>query len=309
MQGLENPPTWGGADSATQSGKRKRGEGDEGRKRRKRKAGAREVQEEASSGDETTDDDDGSQGGQENDGNITMEEARKPAAKTAKGKRKGKGKGKKSKSKAAPKAVPERTAPEEWAIPAREDLEIENASEAWKVAVATWFEWEQVDGFLKSLESHSTEKRPVQVGEWVSRARSPRYDPGISNSGRFGVLWEEWWWAINPAWRVDGKKMRKGLDGDWTELDVPGKNGFFSVLICLKWWYLAAKRKPGAEWRGWVEDVTWVLEKMTAWKLERNAAKPQKTPRGRLQRVAMARACQWAGRRMGCRLGRVHRAR
>ncbi|KAJ7049142.1 hypothetical protein C8F01DRAFT_994425 [Mycena amicta] len=157
-----------------------------------------------------------------------------------------------------------KTAPEEWAIPAREDLELEKAGEAWKVALLAWFEWEKVDGFLKSTESHSTEKRPIQVGEWVSRARNARYDPGISNAARFGAQWEDWWRSINPDWRRDGQKLRKTGDGDWTELDVPGKNGFFSVLICLKWWHLAARGRPGAEWRGWVEDVTWVLQKLTA---------------------------------------------
>ncbi|KAJ7048115.1 hypothetical protein C8F01DRAFT_1290241 [Mycena amicta] len=101
----------GDTRSECRSGKRKRGEDDEGRrKRRKRKVGAREVQEEASSGDETTETRDGSQGGQGVDGDVTMEE--------------GKGKSKKSKPPAV-KAGPMKTAPGGVGDPAREDLELE----------------------------------------------------------------------------------------------------------------------------------------------------------------------------------------
>ncbi|KAJ7049129.1 hypothetical protein C8F01DRAFT_1003003, partial [Mycena amicta] len=98
----------------------------------------------------------------------------------------------------------------------------------------------------------------------TKNARAPNHDPGISNAARFGVQVSEWWLVINPSWRIVGKKLWQGdSDGDWSSLDVPEKNGLYNVLICLKWWFEAARAAPGADWRELVEDVTWAIERMT----------------------------------------------
>jgi hypothetical protein len=78
----------------------------------------------------------------------------------------------------------------------------------------------------------------------------------------FGIAVETWWQKINPPWRVANGKLLKNRDGDWSAVDIPGKNGFLNVLICLKWWHDAARGKPGREWTEMVKDVGDVLEQI-----------------------------------------------
>ncbi|KAJ7734865.1 hypothetical protein B0H16DRAFT_1327340 [Mycena metata] len=77
-----------------------------------------------------------------------------------------------------------------------------------------------------------------------------------------GKGWWDWWHAINPEWRrvSDGGLTRDG-DGSWDELRCPGQNGFLNVVVCLKWWRLAAGTESG-DWVRGVDDVRWVMQQM-----------------------------------------------
>ncbi|KAJ7715351.1 hypothetical protein B0H16DRAFT_1273340, partial [Mycena metata] len=128
----------------------------------------------------------------------------------------------------------------------------------WEGLVDAWWALESSTDFASTTKGHPTTSRPREVGLWVKSARkgTPKVIPES-----FGKGWWEWWMAINPEWRVsDGSLVKEG-DGDWDDLRCPGQNGFLNVIVCLRWWRLAAGTES-SEWSRAVSDVKWVLERM-----------------------------------------------
>ncbi|KAH7918012.1 hypothetical protein BV22DRAFT_1025300 [Leucogyrophana mollusca] len=51
-----------------------------------------------------------------------------------------------------------------------------------------------------------------------------------------------WWTNLQPTWRtvhihtkLNAAPQNHNDQGDWTNLDCLGQNGFLSVIVCLKW--------------------------------------------------------------------------
>lgn len=83
----------------------------------------------------------------------------------------------------------------------------------------------------------------------------------------FAEDWWKWWIGIQP----DGRRLEEVVGpltsenrvaiSDWSCLDKPGQNGFFSVLAALGWWGLALKSNVGLEeWSCAMDDVCWAME-------------------------------------------------
>ncbi|KAJ7212984.1 hypothetical protein GGX14DRAFT_564031 [Mycena pura] len=148
---------------------------------------------------------------------------------------------------------------DKWALAAREQLKESDLGTPWLDLVSLWFSREESLHFVSPRESHKAKHRPPCIGEWVARARSPRYQPSIPDATKFGMQWRTWWSDINPAWRqpVDGGGglLRSTSEKDWAGLDIPGANGFLNVLMCLKWWGNATAGGPRVEWDDAGEDA------------------------------------------------------
>ncbi|KAJ7822135.1 hypothetical protein B0H13DRAFT_2127725 [Mycena leptocephala] len=147
----------------------------------------------------------------------------------------------------------------------RAQLETTDLGDAFKGLVNSWWDYESGKGFVTQGKAIGGKKRPTQVKEWVSRARKASYTPYIADVAQFGRQWEAWWIEINPAWRQTDLPMGRYTDGAWDTLDVPGRNGFLNVLMCLKWWGdMLGPEEAGKskEWMEAVTDVTWALDRL-----------------------------------------------
>ncbi|KAJ7924018.1 hypothetical protein B0H13DRAFT_1543116, partial [Mycena leptocephala] len=146
----------------------------------------------------------------------------------------------------------------------RAQLETTDLGVSFKGLVNSWWEYEAGKGFVGQV-TMGGKKRPIQVKEWVSRARKASYMPYIADVAQFGRQWEAWWIEINPAWCQADLPMGRYTDGVWDALDVPGRNGFLNVLMCLKWWgdLLGAEEAgKSKEWMEGVTDVKWALDRL-----------------------------------------------
>ncbi|KAJ7886939.1 hypothetical protein B0H13DRAFT_1627717, partial [Mycena leptocephala] len=117
----------------------------------------------------------------------------------------------------------------------------------------------------KQGKAMGSKKRPTQVKEWVGRAHKASYTPYIADAAQFGRQWEAWWIEINPMWRQTDLPMGRFTDGAWDTLDVPGRNGFLNILMCLKWWgdmLGPEEAEKSKEWMEAVTDVTWALDRL-----------------------------------------------
>ncbi|KAG1846961.1 hypothetical protein C8R48DRAFT_616016, partial [Suillus tomentosus] len=107
----------------------------------------------------------------------------------------------------------------------------------------------------------SSNYRPPAIHWWISRARTGQ--PLIPEN--FSMTFWSWWCAIQPAWQnmspSTSFEAPRHNNNDWSPLDKPGKNGFWSVLAALKWWGCA--NSTGCDdplWHAAIDDVKWVME-------------------------------------------------
>ncbi|KAJ7724196.1 hypothetical protein B0H16DRAFT_1247244, partial [Mycena metata] len=146
-----------------------------------------------------------------------------------------------------------------WAREARASLRngTEEWGEDWCKVIGLWWALEKSTRFSSSNKAFPATGRPEEVKNWVKCAR--KGTPTMKKPEEFASAWEGWWKAINPEWRVaaDGTLKQSG-EGEWSTMEVPGVNGFLSVLMCLRWW---KEGGVNGDWTACVADVTWVLER------------------------------------------------
>ncbi|KII83430.1 hypothetical protein PLICRDRAFT_84804, partial [Plicaturopsis crispa FD-325 SS-3] len=149
-------------------------------------------------------------------------------------------------------------------------LNTPGAGDAWGGCLASWSTLEKGYRFRSPKTGLSARGRPNEVQFWVSRARpvedkhSNQWQPVVKDGASLEASFWKWWTAINPPWRKkdsDGRFKQEG-SGTWDALVAPGKNGFLSVLVCLKWWHTALAGGNTAGWDAALRDVAWVLASM-----------------------------------------------
>lgn len=78
----------------------------------------------------------------------------------------------------------------------------------------------------------------------------------------------KWWASLQPSWRGLGAGGSMCFvpvySGDWKSLNVPGKNGWLSIMVCLKWWGVYVAGKDKAQWVEAVTDVLMMLNGLIA---------------------------------------------
>ncbi|KAJ3709814.1 hypothetical protein C8R42DRAFT_649115 [Lentinula raphanica] len=141
--------------------------------------------------------------------------------------------------------------------------------------VSSWIELERssqwkTDGQVRLPSTN----RPPLLSEWVHKKRynSSRNEPNLMEQcgEDFALNVKNWWTSLQPEWKrgMEGGKVNTVSPElvtsrkEWENLDKYGINGWFSVLVCLKWWGMnlqgqvtevKAQRMP--EWLKMVNEV------------------------------------------------------
>ncbi|KAL0567201.1 SERTA domain-containing protein 3 [Marasmius crinis-equi] len=136
----------------------------------------------------------------------------------------------------------------------------------WKATVMKWVAMEErwVDLKVKP-QSLPTGTRPDGFDVWSKRGREKRAAGlKIPNNISYEDLRRQWglyWSDINPEWRrrEGGKVMMdlKDVEGDWSEFELPGRDGLVLPLVFLRWWSELAPETAEAksEWVAALENV------------------------------------------------------
>ena len=135
----------------------------------------------------------------------------------------------------------------------------------WDLLTVEWLRFEAIYNFQgkSKLKSHG---RPAAIGQWIKRARASTYMPAIDVKKFQADFWI-WWADLQPDWRIveDGLvEMHNG--GSFAALDVPGPNGWPSIVVALYFWGVALgdKRPSCSSWAVAVNDASWVLTQICA---------------------------------------------
>ncbi|PPR04509.1 hypothetical protein CVT24_013115 [Panaeolus cyanescens] len=132
----------------------------------------------------------------------------------------------------------------------------------WVRLVDAWSVFQRKAGFEEDRRL-PTKNRPTVIKDWIARARNPLYRPDIRNIGEYEASFDAWWSSMQPDWRLErGKVNRDLVDGDWSDLRLPGLNGLVSVVAALFYWGLAVNgnKTRTVAWQKSVRDCTTALQ-------------------------------------------------
>ncbi|KAJ7018782.1 hypothetical protein C8F04DRAFT_976719, partial [Mycena alexandri] len=137
----------------------------------------------------------------------------------------------------------------------------------WSELVTRYLEFEGACGYQEDGPRIGGEKKPEEVGKWISRGRKWFSPPRIANVGAVGEMgsyaenWWVWWRSLQPVERVlieETGMMSFPAKLSWGKLTkLHGRNGFMQVMASLLWWGLAMK--GDGEKTAWLEAVTDVV--------------------------------------------------
>ncbi|KAH7880256.1 uncharacterized protein C8R40DRAFT_1165165 [Lentinula edodes] len=142
-----------------------------------------------------------------------------------------------------------------------------NLGEGYANLFKKWVEFECSRGWASSTRGLARQNRPEELSKWILNCRYDRRgnEPELKTDDaliRFRECFVRWWKQLQQA--PDAGELASNLEG-WRNLDRSGKNGWLSVLACLKWWGTALgdqtdrEGAKGHEWRTIVTDASLVL--------------------------------------------------
>ncbi|KIK60678.1 hypothetical protein GYMLUDRAFT_115058, partial [Collybiopsis luxurians FD-317 M1] len=103
-----------------------------------------------------------------------------------------------------------------------------------------WIELERLNNWQTVTTGLTNVNRPREVSAWIRNGRRKNVIISSDQIEAFGKNVWAWWLVLQLSWRdtSEGKPLHAvACYGDnWNTLDHFGKNGWLSLLACLKWW-------------------------------------------------------------------------
>lgn len=134
----------------------------------------------------------------------------------------------------------------------------------WKALTAAWLQFEGLNGYKGSSKRIASSGRPQVIHAWIKRARTSTYRPAIDTDKFEHEFWA-WWVSIQPKWRkIKAGTTVRVISGGWDALNVPGANGWPSIVAALFFWghQLRSTKAGLSSWNLAVDDVCWVLQQL-----------------------------------------------
>ncbi|KAH8818702.1 hypothetical protein DL96DRAFT_368889 [Flagelloscypha sp. PMI_526] len=173
-------------------------------------------------------------------------------------------------SNSCPKDVKKKWFKDSWTLATPEGLE----EPLYAVCLRTWYQLESCHGFQDNFKGFlKPELCPDEIRVWMKKKSAP--DFAERDGQDFGRRLCIWWNANQPdsrtvhgPWHVvpldDDRAIADLLgpdDDKWGHFQVPGRNGFFLMLIGMSWWWLTAHKSEDelVLWRRLVEDVSFMM--------------------------------------------------
>ncbi|KAK7442257.1 SERTA domain-containing protein 3 [Stygiomarasmius scandens] len=132
-----------------------------------------------------------------------------------------------------------------------------------------WIEFERFHLWKKSNGRLASSKRPKEITDWINGGRYPPRYKGPRVEGdfvrQFSNEMKDWWISLQLLTPLNPD----GRNNDWTSLNRSGLNGWFSIVVGLKWWGHGLRGLQGEvlnrssqEWVTTVQDVNVALERL-----------------------------------------------
>lgn len=101
----------------------------------------------------------------------------------------------------------------------------------YKRLLVCWARFEEHHSYENPSPSRALPKtnRPLEVEKWIKDGRR-QYRPLLDNEAKLSVFAnnvQNWWSELKPS---------EESQDDWGRLNYWGKNGWFSLVVCFRWW-------------------------------------------------------------------------
>ncbi len=149
--------------------------------------------------------------------------------------------------------------------------------------VCQWVEQERGTHWANSKTGLSARNRPLALSQW-QKNRYTGKEPSLSSDfiASFSQQVWSWWISLQPEWRIitAGEKPNpldpKEVGRDWKKLDQKGVNGWFGLLVCIKWWgaglaFCAMEERAAleADWLRAIGDISDLLGALLVYRTSR----------------------------------------
>ena len=149
-----------------------------------------------------------------------------------------------------------------WFVAAVKKLQSKEIDPRFVTLIRTWAAFEVKEGY-NEIGKLDSKHRPTQIGDWIQRGRSEKWNPPNLSTDKFEKQFHLWWYHLQPAWRRENNNdiAWGSITGDLLHLKKPGTNGLLSVVAALFFWGINAKRgTPGWDkFIVYVDDVQAVM--------------------------------------------------
>ncbi|KAJ3871269.1 hypothetical protein F5051DRAFT_288834, partial [Lentinula edodes] len=123
-----------------------------------------------------------------------------------------------------------------------------------------------------------TSNRPALLARWVDKKRynTKGNEPLKEECGiDFSENVKQWWASLQPEWRrTECQESSASSDSnsrqqqDWSRIDKFGINGWYGIIVCLKWWGENLQYREGGnaarkEWVDTLKDVCNMMKDLT----------------------------------------------
>ncbi|THU88285.1 hypothetical protein K435DRAFT_866432 [Dendrothele bispora CBS 962.96] len=129
-----------------------------------------------------------------------------------------------------------------------------------------WINFERLHRWEKAGGRMENEERPKEITSWIREGRYPPRCKGPNLAGDFSRHFPKalrmWWAFLRSSTPLD----RKGTadKNDWSALDKHGINGWFSIVVAMKWWGECLKSLTGDHLRNGTEEWLEMVAELTA---------------------------------------------
>jgi hypothetical protein len=146
--------------------------------------------------------------------------------------------------------------------------------------VSKWLNLERTTTWESPPLGLKPENQPNALSVWQKKRYSGR-EPDFSAIefvASFSVEVWRWWISLQPEWRriAPGGKLSspnlKVVRTDWILLDKKGVNGWFGLLVCMKWWglglnYMTEEQEElKRDWVRAIHDISVMMDGLVAYR-------------------------------------------
>ncbi|KAJ3765865.1 hypothetical protein FB446DRAFT_709111 [Lentinula raphanica] len=113
-------------------------------------------------------------------------------------------------------------------FPAAFDYVNVDLGEDFTFTLQSWIQLERMKDWVSSQKGIGCKNRPKELTRWITNGRDE-----LAN---FGKAFVNWWTSLKQT-TSEPKRGGSGRRGNgWGTLNTSRKNGWFSIIVCLKWW-------------------------------------------------------------------------